>query len=101
MQSIVFQPRHPQKENAEEAEEEDEEVLITSSESSVDGVPGEDYIEFLDEFVVPDDTVEYSDGAASPPTSPFGVNEMWRRRRAAAQEQRDMDVDDGLSSRLC
>ena len=66
---------------------------MSSSENSFD--------EILDDFVVPDDTIEYEDATAELPSSPLSGADMRRGRRASEQNQRDLDVADGLMSRLC
>jgi hypothetical protein len=88
LQTIIFETKQPKVEEDQEADEEDmisgsggEDESSSSSEASADA---DEFVEFLDDFVVPDGTIEYEDNAASLPSpSRLGT----RRRRTLSQVQ--------------
>ena len=108
LQTIIFETKQPKGEEDQEAEEEDmisgsggeDELTSSSSDASADA---DEFVEFLDDFVVPDGTIEFEDNAASLPSpSRLGM----RRRRTLSQvqvieedEERQVHVEQASSSR--
>jgi hypothetical protein len=89
LQTIIFETKQPKGEEDQEADEEDmisgsggeDSLSSSSSDASADA---DEFVEFLDDFVVPDGIIEFEDNAASPP-SPSSLGT--RRRRTLSQVQ--------------
>ena len=95
MQTVVFEKRAQDDDDEDESESESESEVSHNDQES-EGGDLEEFVEFLDDFVVPDGTIEMEDDAASL-GSPLQLGQgRSQRRHVRMQEERSDENDDDV-----
>jgi len=100
MQTVVFEKRRAQDDDDESEYESESESEVSDNDQESEGGDLEEFVEFLDDFVVPDGTIEMEDDTASL-RSPLQAGEgRSRRRRVRMREERSDEDDDDVQAQL-